>query len=87
MRFLLILLGVLSMSAQPPLAAAQGVEVDVSQGVIQPLPIAGPALSGGGRCGELGAEIARVVMGDLERWGFFRPAAAGRGAPDVNATP
>ena len=82
MRLLLILLALLPLAVQPPLAAAQGVEVDVAQGNIQPLPIAVPALSG-----ELGGDIARVVMADLERSGFFRPVAAGRAAPDVNAAP
>ncbi|HEX8570875.1 MAG TPA: Tol-Pal system beta propeller repeat protein TolB [Caulobacteraceae bacterium] len=87
MRFWLILLAVLSFSAQPPLALAQGVEINVDEGVVQPLPIALPALPGEGRAGELGAEIARVVAADLERSGFFRPVPVTGRTAAVSAAP
>jgi TolB protein len=83
MRILAILLGVLTVLG-PPSAKAQ-IELDVNQGVVQPLPIAIPAFGG-----ERGADIARVVAADLERSGFFRPldpAGFLQRDLDVNATP
>lgn len=49
--------------------------VDVTQGVLQPLPIAIPDFIGGGQApgGSPGANIAGVVRADLERSGLFRP--------------
>src|SRR3712207_5135985 len=70
--------------AAPPAARAQ-IEVDVNQGVIQPIPIAIPAFAG-----ERGADIARVVAADLERSGFFRPINRGayiQRTLDVDAAP
>ena len=64
---LAILLAVLAALGVAP-ARAQ-VEFDVVRGVVEPLPIAVPALAGDPR----GADIARVVAADLERSGFFRP--------------
>ncbi|CAN5355944.1 Tol-Pal system beta propeller repeat protein TolB [soil metagenome] len=53
---------------QPP------VEIDVSGGQVQPLPIAVPAFAGAdARTSQLGGQIARVMAADLERSGFFRP--------------
>ena len=65
----------LAIAALAPSVAAAQVEVDVNQGVVQPLPIAVPAFTGGGdaRAQTLGGDIARVVSSDLERSGFFRP--------------
>jgi TolB protein len=54
--------------------ARAAVEVNVNQGQVQPLPIALPAFSlAGGGAQDLGAQIAQVISGDLERSGFFRP--------------
>jgi TolB protein len=50
-------------------AAAQ-LHVDVTQGVVQPMPIAIPDFIGGAPAG---AQIAGVVRADLERSGLFRP--------------
>ena len=58
---------VLSVAFTPAAALAQ-IEVDVNQGVVQPLPIAVAPMSG-----QHGADIAKVVSADLERSGFFRP--------------
>ena len=61
----------LALGAAPALAA---VEVDINQGVVTPLPIAIPGFTGADpRANTLGADIAKVVMADLERSGFFRP--------------
>ncbi|NEX91646.1 Tol-Pal system beta propeller repeat protein TolB [Caulobacter sp. 17J65-9] len=51
-----------------PATAWAQIEVDVTQGVIKPVPIAIPAFQG-----QYGAEIAKVVSDDLERSGYFRP--------------
>ncbi len=55
--------------ATPALAALQ---VDVTQGNIQPLPIAIPDFVGQGNAGA-GANIASVVRADLDRSGLFKP--------------
>ena len=55
-------------------AARAAVEVNINQGQVQPLPIALPAFSlAGGASPALGAQMAEVIAGDLERSGFFRP--------------
>jgi TolB protein len=85
MRLIAILLGCFTVLAAAPAARAQ-VEIDVNQGVLEPLPIAIPAFSGDPR----GADIARVVAADLERSGFFRPIdpnAFVQRDLDVNAAP
>ena len=54
------------MSAGPAFAALR---VDITQGNIQPMPIAIPDFLGGPQ----GAQIAGVVRADLERSGLFKP--------------
>ena len=87
MRFGLILLGVLAMTAAPiaPVITASRAQVaiDVNQGVIEPLPIAIPTFAG---AGPYGADIARIVASDLERSGYFR-VVPGLPPADVSATP
>ena len=66
-------------TAAPALAQQPPVEIDVSGGQVQPLPIAAPAFAGAdARTSQLGGQIARVMAADLERSGFFRalPQAA-----------
>ena len=46
------------------------IEIQVNQGTLQPLPVAVPAFTG---AGPYGADIAKVVSGNLDRSGFFRP--------------
>jgi len=73
LKKILILLAALTAlgAATPALAALQ---VDVTQGNAQPLPIAIPDfLPGGGGDPQAGANIAGVVRADLERSGLFRP--------------
>src|SRR5690606_13756177 len=50
-------------------AARAQIEVDVTQGALQPLPIAIPAMTGA----PVGADISRVISGNLDRSGLFRP--------------
>ena len=73
LKKILVLLAALTAlgTATPALAALQ---VDVTQGNAQPLPIAIPDfLPGGGGDPQAGPNIAGVVRADLERSGLFRP--------------
>ncbi len=64
---------VLAASAAFAPARAQ-VEINVNKGVIQPLPIAIPAMSGADtRATTIGADVSRVISADLDRSGFFKP--------------
>jgi TolB protein len=51
------------------LPARAEIEVNVNRGDVQPLPIAIPAFGGG----QVGADIAGVISGNLNRSGLFRP--------------
>lgn len=53
--------------------AAALVEVDVTRGTIQPLPIAVPAFVAASTDVQLGADIAQVIAADLKRSGLFQP--------------
>jgi TolB protein len=53
--------------------AAALVEIDVTRGTIQPLPIAIPAFVAGGTDLQLGADVALVIAADLKRSGLFQP--------------
>ncbi len=69
----------------PALAQLQGTQ---TQGTIAPIPIAVPVFLGDN--GQLGADIANVVQGDLERSGLFAPldrASFLEQVRDVNAAP
>ena len=61
-------------------AAAQNLSVDINQGVTRPLPIAipdfttqAPAATAAGQTGQLGAQVADVITGDLASSGLFKP--------------
>ncbi len=47
--------------------------IDITRGVVDPLPVAVTRLIGGGDTEQVGADIASVVAADLERSGLFRP--------------
>ncbi|MBB5752602.1 Tol-Pal system beta propeller repeat protein TolB [Prosthecomicrobium pneumaticum] len=50
------------------------IELDVTQGSIQPLPIAIPAfIGGGGEDAQLAADISQVISANLRRSGLFAP--------------
>jgi TolB protein len=61
----------LSLAAAAPAAAL--VEIDITRGNVEPLPIAVPAFAGAGEDAALGAEIAGIVADDLRRSGLFLP--------------
>jgi TolB protein len=64
-----------------PTAARAALEIDITQGNIEPLPIAIPdffgvrdaATSQYGDTGRIGANISKVVVANLERSGLFEP--------------
>src|SRR5215475_1174223 len=48
--------------------------IDITKGVVQPMPIAVPVFGGGTPTdNQMGADIAHVVSADLERSGLFAP--------------
>ncbi|MEW6599252.1 MAG: Tol-Pal system beta propeller repeat protein TolB [Pseudomonadota bacterium] len=64
--------------------------LDVSQGVVQPMPIAVAPFTGDARTKDLGSQIAQVISANLERSGFFKPidqAAFIDKSPDINVQP
>ncbi|HEY0266211.1 MAG TPA: Tol-Pal system beta propeller repeat protein TolB [Rhizomicrobium sp.] len=74
MKKFLILCAALAAIACGSLPASAALQVDVTQGNAQPLPIAIPDfVPGGGGDPAAGANIAGVVRADLERSGLFRP--------------
>jgi TolB protein len=57
-----------------PTAAHAAVEVDINKGVIAPLPIAIPAMSGAdARAAAIGSDVSKVIAADLGRSGYFKP--------------
>src|SRR5690242_9196290 len=67
-----LLAGFMALAASYRPAAA--IEIDVTPGNINPLPIALPAFIGNSAEGqELGANITSVIANDLGRSGFFNP--------------
>jgi len=70
----LLLICALALAALSPLPALAALQVDVTQGNQQPLPIAVPDfLAGDPSQTQTGANIAQVVRADLERSGLFKP--------------
>jgi TolB protein len=56
------------------LPARADLRLDITRGKIEPLPIAIPALAGGGgEEAQTGRDLAQVISADLERSGLFRP--------------
>jgi len=53
--------------------AAALVEIDITRGNIEPLPIAVPAFAGNGADAQLGADVAGIIASDLRRSGLFLP--------------
>ncbi|HKD46582.1 MAG TPA: Tol-Pal system beta propeller repeat protein TolB [Rhizomicrobium sp.] len=70
----LLLVCVLFVAGLAPLPALAALQVDVTQGNQQPLPIAIPDfVAGDPSQAQTGANIAQVVRADLERSGLFKP--------------
>ena len=65
---------ILSMFASLPLTPAWGlIEIDITRGNIEPVPIAVPEFAGKGTMAKIGRDIADVVAADLKRSGLFAP--------------
>ena len=74
MWFLRLGLCVLVVWAWAPGAARAVLELDITEGIVEPLPIAVSELYGATPIAQQrGREIADVVSADLERSGMFRP--------------
>src|ERR1700753_1184687 len=88
-KFLLVL--ALFLTALAPLPAAAALQVDVTQGNAQPLPIAIPdMISTDPTQAQMGANIARVVRADLDRSGLFKsidPRAFVEHINNINVAP
>ncbi|MDQ2106238.1 Tol-Pal system beta propeller repeat protein TolB [Azospirillum isscasi] len=64
----------LALGVAAPAPARAEVRIDITKGVVEPLPIAITSFAGaGGREAQVGADISKVVAADLERSGLFRP--------------
>jgi TolB protein len=68
---LLAISALLAVAAPGPAAAL--VELDITRGTVQPLPIAIPAFVAGANDAQVGADIAAVIAADLQRSGLFLP--------------
>ena len=81
---------VASFAVLAPLPAAALVEIDITQGNIEPLPIALPSFSAEGGDSNLAADMTNVIAADLKRSGLFRPldpASFIQKNMSVNSTP
>ena len=64
----------LTLGVAAPLTAQAEVRIDITKGVVEPLPIAVTSFAGaGGREAQVGSDISKVIAADLERSGLFRP--------------
>jgi TolB protein len=73
-RRLLLLASAAALAAGWPRSAAAQLKLDVTQGTVQPLPIAIPDFVGGaGGDGEIGRNVAGVITSNLRRSGLFAP--------------
>jgi TolB protein len=70
------------------LPARAELRIDITRGVVEPIPIAivGFTPEGGGSM-EMGRNIAQVINADLERSGLFRPLQPGQFPPNAAAVP
>ena len=62
----------LALAASP--VSANALEIEITRGNTDPLPIALPNLVGNGADAQLAAEITAIVTADLQRSGIFAPA-------------
>ena len=71
LRLLAGLLAVLLVGLRP---AAAELRIDITRGVVEPLPIAIVPFAGSdGEMSQIGRDIAGVISADLDRSGLFRP--------------
>ena len=72
-RSMLALMALVAVAVVGLRPAAALIEIDVTQGNVQPMPIAIPDFLGDGREAQLGKDIAAVIAADLKRSGLFAP--------------
>src|SRR5262245_58835593 len=91
MRRLSTLLAALFALCLAPTLAHAALEVDITKGNLDPLPIATADFTGANdQPAQVGADIARVIRADLDRSGLFKsidPAAFIERNPNVTAQP
>ncbi|MCW2306194.1 Tol-Pal system beta propeller repeat protein TolB [Rhodobium gokarnense] len=78
------------LTAAGALPASALIEIDITQGVIEPLPIALPDFVGSGASAEIGRNITNVISNDLKNSGLFKPldpASFIQKNPDVGQPP
>ncbi len=63
---------VLGLAAFPAARAQEPLRIEITEGVIEPMPIALPPFSAAGQAAALAAEVRDVVEADLEGSGLFR---------------
>ena len=66
-------LGATALAAAFPRAASALVQLNMTGGNLQPLPIAIPTFIAGGPEAQMGADFAKVISDDLKRSGLFQP--------------
>lgn len=72
MRIPTLFLALIAFAAAPLSQALARVQIDITQGNIEPMPIAVPEfISADGAAPEIGRDITGVVMADLDRSGLF----------------
>lgn len=79
-----------ALAAMMPLPASALVEIDITQGNIEPLPIALPSFSAEGGDSNLAGDMTGVISADLKRSGLFQPldpASFIQKNMSVNSTP
>ena len=89
-RALLLSAGATSCALLAPHGARAVPQIDITQGNVQPLPIAIPDFISSGGDTEYGRSIAQVIAADLQRSGLFipiDPAAYIEKVSDINAVP
>ena len=78
-RLFAVCMVVISLAATSSLAQQGPLRIEITEGVIEPLPFAAPSFQPeSAQAAELAANIARVVAADLKGTGLFReiPASA-----------
>ncbi|NYZ15148.1 Tol-Pal system protein TolB [Azospirillum sp. RWY-5-1] len=64
----------LALGVAAPLPARAELRIDITRGVVEPLPIAITSFAGAaGREAQIGRDMSNVISADLERSGLFRP--------------
>ena len=70
-RFLAMAFSGLALTASPALAQQEPLHIEITDGVIEPLPFAAPTFVDEGGAGDIAQAITRVVAADLQGTGLF----------------